>query len=550
MDSSGTGYAAVVHDKCKKEPYCIPHHRVVLGKKNRQYRKVVSTHIASKETFKYGFVETRLRLSDSPAVAAVWMHNDDMTEGWCRYRYSTGDDGGSSSGGSSIKTSSRSSNSSSNNSTSSTDIKSRTTSSSRSSSRTTMSNTKDSTTTTHKTPSLECPSATRSRRWQEIDLVEAMNVGPHATGYYPNVHAFAMYKGEFSSATSSPDVHLGGMGGGPIIVSGVFGESNPSFADVPLSSRVDNDWHWDPGSVSTLRSSWAEEAHTVGMYWSPNEIRFYVDGRETARLRNGLIHQPMHIDVSYGLNTPWAEQSPTEDEMRRSVASVEYVRTWKVLTKHGVEPPAELPLGEEMTTGFRNMYGDKLYGVFDRFPANDSHGVEKDEKHLLVSMPSLARLSITANSTTTSTKTRSTVATRGMGASATATRSRRAARRSASTERHTDGGDSWAPAHSVEDRRALAGYTDVGPLARLLAAHYEPAGGAGNTRFSKRRGSSLSSRERAERLAAAHRHVRVSGGDGTVDVIADAGRTVFDVADANAVLAGWAMRANGSRTVR
>lgn len=507
----------------------------------------MSTHIASKETLKYGFVETRLRLSDSPAVAAVWMHNDDMTEGWCRYRYSSAADNTDSSTSTSpsttIKTSSRSSSTTSRNTTSNNSSNSRSTSTSSS----------RRTSTTHtdnipKTASLECPSATRSRRWQEIDLVEAMNVGTHARGYYPNVHAFAMYKGEFSSPISSPDVSNGGMGGGPIIISGIFGESNPSFSDIPPASRVDNDWHWDPGSVSDLKSSWADEPHTVGMYWSPNEIRFYVDGKESARLKNSLIHQPMHIDVSFGLNTPWAERSPTEGEMRKSMARVEYVRTWKVLTKDGVEPPAELPLGMDMITGFNNMYGDQLYGVFDRFPANDSHGVEKNDHHLLVSMPSTTRFTSTASTITNATT------------SSASSRSRAHARRRAnpavvSNTLHTTADrkrrDSWAPAHSVHDRRVLAGYTNVGLLGRLLASRYEPAGGAGNVRFSAKR-ERMTRGDRMARLASRDRHVGVRRGHegDIVEMVRDGARTVFDVADPNAVLAGWAMRANGSHTAR
>lgn len=543
LDSSGKTFKAVVHDKCKREPFCIPHHRIVQGKDDRQYKRVVSTHIATKETVKYGFVETRLRLSNSPAVAAVWMHNDDMTEGWCRYRYSAGD-AASISSSSSIKTSSTSSTSS-------------TSTSNSTSNRTSLSDSSSSRTSTTPTdripqaPSLECPSATRSRRWQEIDLVEAMNVGPHARGYYPNVHAFAMYKGEFSSSVSSPDAS-GGMGGGPIIISGVFGETNPSFADIPAASHVDNDWHWDPGSVAELQSSWADQPHTIGMYWSPNEIRFYVDGKETARLKNNLIHQPMHIDVSYGLNTPWAEQSPTEDEMRRSVAKVDYVRTWKVLTKHGVEPPADLPLGDDMTTGFSNIYGDQLYGVFDRFPANDSRGVEKDNQHLLASMPSTARFTTTASASASATTDTSAHVKRS---SVSNTRTPRAvhARGKPNIEdvdnnKQVTSHDSWARAESVEDRRALAGYTDVGLLGRLLASHYEPAGGAGNVRFNARR-QRLSTSDRMARLASTDRHAGVKL-HGAVDVIPDAARTVFDVSDPNAVLAGWAMRGNGSRTDR
>lgn len=57
----------------------------------------------------------------------------------------------------------------------------------------------------------------------------------------------------------------------------------------------------------------------------------------------------------------------------------------------------DLPLEEEMTTGFRNMETSctSSSNVSRRKTAT---GVEREEQHLLVSMPSLARLCATANS--------------------------------------------------------------------------------------------------------------------------------------------------------
>lgn len=178
-----------------------------------------------------------------------------------------------------------------------------------------------------------------------------------------------MSKGEFTTANNSDAPE--GMGGGPVVVLEDFVLSKPSFEDVPETHRVKNDWHWNPGPVATLNQSWAEKTRTVGLYWSPKELRFYLDGEEVARLANPLVHQPMRLDLAYGLNPGWAAQIPTARELRRS-AKIFYVRAWKVFTRRGDDPPSTQPLRMDMVHDFDNRYGNELYGVFGRFPVADN----------------------------------------------------------------------------------------------------------------------------------------------------------------------------------
>lgn len=304
-------YDGIVHDRCKIAPFCIPHPEHVKHTGIEEYAGVVAPHITSRAHFHYGFLEARIRLSDTPANLAVWMHENSMTDGYCRFRRAEGPDW----------------------------------------------------------VWRECPSIIRSRRWQEIDVVEAMNSQNHKYLYMPNVHVFAMSKGEFTTADNSKAPE--GMGGGPIVVREDFALSKPSFADVPEGQQVPNDWHWNPGPVAKLDRPWALKTRTVGLYWSPKELRFYLDGKEVARMANPLVHQPMRLDLAYGLNPGWAGQLPTKRELRRS-AKIFYVRAWKVFTADGKDPPSSLPLRTDMKDTFSDLYGNKLYGVFNRFPVSDN----------------------------------------------------------------------------------------------------------------------------------------------------------------------------------
>lgn len=312
-DSTNTTYAGIVHDKCKKSPFCIPHFNKVENNAQRTYSKYTSTHLTGKNLFRYGYIETRVKLADASNILAVWMHGRNSTgPGFCRYRRAEGFLAG---------------------------------------------------------VRRECPSFIRSERWQEIDLVEAMNSDIHQKRYIPNIHVFAGHKGEYTSSDAVDD-GSGRMGGGPIVVNkGLFNQYS-MFSDLTDEQREDNEFHWNPGTITNFTETWAQAWHVLGCYWSRNEIRFYVDGVEIIRIDNVLVHQPMALDVSASLNVGWSEQIP-DDSRIKQWGSVDYVRVWAVNTPTGEDPPTELPLLDPMGRKWEDLYGSDMYGVYDRFPHND-----------------------------------------------------------------------------------------------------------------------------------------------------------------------------------
>lgn len=296
-------YAYVIHDKCKIEPFCIPHPTKVVGS-SRKYRKYLGVNIVGRKLFKYGFFEARVRMANSPAVTAVWMHDDNMVNGYSRwvkekdyYRF-------------------------------------------------------------------ESPSLIRSRRWQEIDILEGMNtpVNDIWRQYIPNVHVFAGYKGEFTTRR----VKRGKLG--PIVLDrGVWTLPNPTFSP-PDPDRA-NEFHLNYGNTASLARPWADDWHTVGMYWSPREIRFLLDGKETLRLKNTLVHQAMFFSIGTGLNKQWAQRAPTNFQLGKWT-KIDYVRRWTVKTRRGRDPPSSQPLRRIMPKSFKSL-GKRYKAIDGVFPVKD-----------------------------------------------------------------------------------------------------------------------------------------------------------------------------------
>lgn len=442
-DAEKTQYRGLLHDKCKKEPFCIPHPEYITGKP-RVYKKYTAAHLVSKKAFKYGYVETKVRLPNSPLLTAVWMHSDELVNGYCRYRESMGSEGPG--------------------------------------------------------KILECPSPIRSRRWQEIDVLEAMNTPIHKRLYIPNIHSFAMYKGEFSSK-ASVDNGDGTMGGGLIIVNkGVFSERIPDFSGVPDSGKEANDFHFSSGSVHTLDADWRSKTRTLGMYWSPNEIRFYFDGQEVRRISNTLIHQPLFLDISAGWNVPWGQQAPTRAHLRRR-SKVLYVRRWEVFSLNGAEPTSNLTLDTKMEQTFKDLYGDKLGGVHGLFPQNDDLTIfptipEKEDVMVAKPGPLDAEVGTTV---------------RGMR---------------------------WT---AVNETDYFVEHDAVAVRMRGRNPKLERAGGAGNRRFSRKR-ERMNDRERRIAFARPDRVAIVLKPGDVARPVEDAAITVFEFSDPNKAAAGWATK--------
>ena len=303
--SDPTSYVWANHDKCKMEPYCIPSPRFVT-KSPRKYKRFLGVSIAGKKLFKYGFFETKVLIAQSSALTAVWMHDDNYDPPFARW---TNDPNGY--------------------------------------------------------PFLETPSHLRSRRWQEIDILEAMNseVDDIYKKYIPNVHIFAGYKGEFTEQNSQPN-RLG-----PIVLDKeVIEQKNPRFES---SNTTNNEFHLNYGNTHDLSIPWAMKWRTIGMYWSPTEIRFLVDGKETLRLRNTLTHQPMFFTISTGLNRPWAGRKPRSYEIGRWT-KIDYIRRWEVFTNDGKEPPSKLDLLDNMPANFR-FIGNNYLDVEGKFPIDEKN---------------------------------------------------------------------------------------------------------------------------------------------------------------------------------
>eukprot|EP00171_Calliarthron_tuberculosum_P015281 IDg15281t1 len=145
-------YRYLNHDKCKKEPFCIPHPTHVVGDR-RMYSSYAGPNIVGHIPFKYGFFEVNVRAARSSAVSAVWMYDNHVWPSYSRYRRDNAS-----------------------------------------------------------APILlESPSLIRSRRWQEIDMMEVMNTWSQNLHklYVPNIHVFAGYHGEFTRAPGDEEHTLG-----------------------------------------------------------------------------------------------------------------------------------------------------------------------------------------------------------------------------------------------------------------------------------------------------------------------------------------------------
>ncbi|CAN8063607.1 unnamed protein product [Agarophyton chilense] len=271
-----------------------------------------------------------------------------------------------------------------------------------------------------------------------------------------------------------------------------------------------NDWHFSSGSVHSLDAAWSAGRRIIGLYWSPKEIRFLIDGVEVQRIRNTIIHQPMLFDLSYSYNVQWAQQTPTSPQIEQPF-EILYVRRWDVYTADGLDPPSSLALNEKMS-GFDNRYGEQLLGMFQRFPTNDDNTfsevfAERDTiEQIQDSIPSNAESS---SRTLTSLQSR-------------LLQSDEAMLRTGEMD------------YLLSERLVNETLFTVRQGKKL-----KKAGGVGNKRFSKARGK-LNAAQRRIALSYASRSAAVTNGKAAL--LQDPETTVFEFANPHSNGAGWATR--------
>lgn len=304
--SDPESYKFINHDKCKTEPYCIPHPEHVVGQR-RQYQKWVAPNIVGKHPFRYGFFEVNVRVARASSVSAVWMFDQNVFPSYARY----------------IET-------------------------------------------PEGKVALESPSTIRSRRWQEIDMLEAIHTKKMNKWYIPNTHVFSAYKGEYTR----PDSAGGENKMGPIVIDDdVFSIGrNPRFSN--SYPKRGNSWHMNPGSVAELNEPWGDHFHRVGMYWSPKELRFLLDGDEVYRCKNTLVHQRMFMVLSLSFNVFWANHNSSDADAEKEFI-IDYVRRWDV-DLNIAKVPSHLSLDHRMETSFQSM-GNTFRAVDGRFPVPDDN---------------------------------------------------------------------------------------------------------------------------------------------------------------------------------
>jgi hypothetical protein len=85
--------------------------------------------------------------------------------------------------------------------------------------------------------------------------------------------------------------------------------------------------HWSVGGVWVAPWRLADDYHVYGLEWTPEEIKYYVDGVVVRTVENTHWHQPLFMIFDSETMPNWFGMPKDED--LPSTYSVEYVRAWK-----------------------------------------------------------------------------------------------------------------------------------------------------------------------------------------------------------------------------
>ena len=86
-------------------------------------------------------------------------------------------------------------------------------------------------------------------------------------------------------------------------------------------------WCWSRPGVWVAPWRLADDYHVYGLDWTPDEIKYYVDGVVVRTVENTHWHQPLFLIVDSETMPEWFGMP--DDEDLPSTYSIEYVRAWK-----------------------------------------------------------------------------------------------------------------------------------------------------------------------------------------------------------------------------
>jgi beta-glucanase (GH16 family) len=71
-----------------------------------------------------------------------------------------------------------------------------------------------------------------------------------------------------------------------------------------------------------------EDFHVYGLLWTPNELVWYIDGKEVFRRENDYFKRPLHLMLDCEIMEAWVGLPDSKDLPGKF--EVDYVRVWQV----------------------------------------------------------------------------------------------------------------------------------------------------------------------------------------------------------------------------